>query len=102
MIKTTGLSYNYVTEDNVTNVLKDVNIEINEGEFVAVLGHNGSGKSTFAKLLNAILIPTEGTVVVDGIDTADEKTILEWFFRIPTIRLSQQWLKRMLHLRLKT
>ncbi len=77
MIKTTGLSYNYVTEDNVTNVLKDVNIEINEGEFVAVLGHNGSGKSTFAKLLNAILIPTEGKVIVDGIDTSDEKNIFD-------------------------
>ena len=77
MIKASGLYYDYVAEDSVTNVLKDVNIEINEGEFVAVLGHNGSGKSTFAKLLNAILVPTKGNVLVDGTDTADEKNIFE-------------------------
>ncbi len=77
MIETTGLCYDYENEDNKTRVLKDVNLKINESEFVAVLGHNGSGKSTLAKLFNAILIPTEGKVIVDGIDTSDEKNIFE-------------------------
>ena len=53
-----------------------VDLEIEEGSFVAVLGHNGSGKSTLAKHMNAILLPTEGRVLVDGIDTADEKQLI--------------------------
>ena len=52
--------------------VNDVNLDIKAGEFVAVLGHNGSGKSTLAKHMNALLIPTEGTMLVDGIDTARE------------------------------
>mgnify|MGYP000001814666 CR=1 FL=1 len=52
--------------------VNDVNLDIEAGEFVAVLGHNGSGKSTLAKHMNALLIPTEGTMLVDGIDTARE------------------------------
>ena len=51
---------------DVTLALDDVNIEVEEGQFIAVLGHNGSGKSTFAKHLNALLTPSEGTVWVDG------------------------------------
>ncbi len=54
-------------------VLKDVSIAIEKGSFVAVLGHNGSGKSTFAKHINAILVPDEGKVYVDGMDTAEEE-----------------------------
>ena len=55
--------------------LKNVNLSFNEGEYVAILGHNGSGKSTLAKLLNMILIPTEGKIYIDGRDiTADEMT----------------------------
>lgn len=54
-------------------ILKDISLSFERGQFTAVLGHNGSGKSTFAKHLNAILIPKEGTVYVDGIDTADEE-----------------------------
>ncbi len=53
-------------------VLDDISLEIKKGEFVAVLGHNGSGKSTVAKHLNAMLVPREGKVFVDGMDTADE------------------------------
>ncbi len=67
-IKTVGLSYSYDgydTEDRVT-ALSDVSLEIERGSFVAVLGHNGSGKSTFAKLLNMILIPDSGEIYVDG------------------------------------
>ena len=72
-IKTVGLTYRY--DDAAMNespVLSDLSLEINEGEFVAVLGHNGSGKSTFAKLLNMILIPTAGEIYVDGKNISDE------------------------------
>ncbi len=58
-------------------VLNNINLEIKEGEFMAVLGHNGSGKSTLAKHINGILLPTSGTVTVDGISTADEEKIFD-------------------------
>ena len=73
MIKVNELVYSYVTDDGeCEEVLKNINIEIEKGDFVAVLGHNGSGKSTFAKHLNAILLPMGGKVYVGGIDTSDE------------------------------
>lgn len=53
--------------------LNGIDLAVQPGEFVAVLGHNGSGKSTLAKLLNALYVPTEGRVLVCGLDTADEK-----------------------------
>ncbi|MBE6851191.1 MAG: energy-coupling factor transporter ATPase [Ruminococcus sp.] len=56
-------------------VLKDVSLSIEKGSFVAVLGHNGSGKSTFAKHINAILIPDEGKMYVEGMDTSDEQNL---------------------------
>ncbi len=56
-------------------VLKDVSLSIEKGSFVAILGHNGSGKSTFAKHINAILIPDEGKLYVDGMDTAEEDNL---------------------------
>jgi energy-coupling factor transport system ATP-binding protein len=67
-------------EDGVVSVppepaLKDVSLDIERGSFVAVLGHNGSGKSTFAKHINAILVPDEGKMYVDGMDTADEEQL---------------------------
>lgn len=58
-------------------VLHGVSLEIQKGEFVALLGHNGCGKSTMAKLFNGMLLPTEGKVTVEGMDTADEETIYE-------------------------
>lgn len=58
-------------------VLHGVSLEIKKGEFVALLGHNGCGKSTMAKLFNGMLLPTEGKVTVEGMDTADEETIYE-------------------------
>ncbi len=58
-------------------VLKGISLEFEHGELVAVLGHNGSGKSTLAKLLNAVLLPTEGKVTVTGIDTKEEDKLLE-------------------------
>lgn len=72
-----------ISVENVTfayekkNVLKDINLNINDGEFVTILGHNGSGKSTLVKLINGLITPSKGTVLVGGLDTKDEKTIWE-------------------------
>lgn len=79
IIKAVNLIFNYVRhdeEDNtdeVTRALKGVSLDINEGSFVAILGHNGSGKSTFAKLMNGILLPSEGTVYISDMNTSDEE-----------------------------
>ena len=75
VIKIENLHYTYPGDDDES--LKGVSLEIERGSFVAVLGHNGSGKSTLAKHLNAILLPTEGKVLIDGIDTADENNLLK-------------------------
>lgn len=64
-------------EEGQEAVLKGVSLEVKKGEFLAVLGHNGSGKSTLAKHLNAILVPQQGTVTVDGINTADEECLYD-------------------------
>lgn len=78
LIKVRDLIYEYIRRDEegnvegITTAVDDVNLDIKQGDFVAILGHNGSGKSTLAKHLNAILYPTEGTVWVDGKDTKDE------------------------------
>lgn len=78
MIKTENLKYNYETEsEEKLEVLKDVNIEIEKGQFVAIVGHNGSGKSTLAKHFNAIFLPSGGKVYVDSLDTADESLLFE-------------------------
>lgn len=75
VIKIENLHYTYPGDD--VESLKGVSLEIERGSFVAVLGHNGSGKSTLAKHLNAILLPTEGKVLINGIDTADENNLLK-------------------------
>ena len=79
IIEISGLHFSYPADDGkeAAEVLKGIDLTIKEGEFVAVLRHNGSGKSTLAKHINAILLPTEGKVVVGGIDTADEARIFE-------------------------
>ena len=78
IIQTQGLRFSYPAAEGVTPaVLDGVSLEIEEGSFVAVLGHNGSGKSTLAKHMNAILLPSGGTVYVDGIDTSDENQLLD-------------------------
>ncbi len=69
------VSYSY--EEQAVPALSDVSAAIQPGEFVAVLGHNGSGKSTMAKLLNALFVPGEGSVVVCGYDTREEKYVWE-------------------------
>ena len=83
IIKTSKLVFDYIRRDEEENIeevnraIDDVSIEIKEGEFVAVLGHNGSGKSTFAKQLDAILLPTDGTVWIQGLDTSKEENLWE-------------------------
>jgi energy-coupling factor transporter ATPase len=83
MIKAEELVYDYVRRDEETGkeevirAVDHLNLSIEPGSFVAVLGHNGSGKSTFAKEVNGILTPTEGVLYVDGIDTSDEEQIWE-------------------------
>ncbi|QHQ60609.1 energy-coupling factor transporter ATPase [Anaerocolumna sedimenticola] len=81
MIKAENLIFEYIRRDEEGNVesinraIDNVNIEVNKGDFVAILGHNGSGKSTMAKHINAILTPTEGTVWVNGMNTKEENKI---------------------------
>ena len=78
IIKTEDLRFSYPSAEEGTTpvVLDGVSLEIEEGSFVAVLGHNGCGKSTLAKHMNAILLPSGGAVYVDGICTADEDRLL--------------------------
>ncbi len=73
-----------ITAENITfrysegkDIIKNLSLEIEEGDFVAILGHNGSGKSTFAKHLNAILTPSEGKVTVAGLDTSDDNNLAQ-------------------------
>lgn len=81
IIKAVDLAFEYIRRDEegnvegITRAVDGVNIDIQPGEFVAVLGHNGSGKSTLAKHLNALLYPTEGTVFVDGKDVKHPENI---------------------------
>ncbi|MBR5817378.1 MAG: ATP-binding cassette domain-containing protein, partial [Clostridia bacterium] len=80
IIKTENLGFTYedaaeespLVKEREIPALDGVSLEIKEGEYIAVLGHNGSGKSTFAKLLNLILTPTVGKIYVDGVDITDE------------------------------
>lgn len=75
IIKTENLTFGY--EDSQKKVLEQFNLTIEKGSFTALLGHNGSGKSSLAKLFNAVLLPTGGTVYVSGMDTKNEALLLE-------------------------
>ena len=79
MIKTENLTFSYpgVEGEGNTRALRGVDLTIERGSFVVVLGHNGSGKSTLAKTFNAVLLPGGGKVWVEGMDTADEALLLE-------------------------
>ena len=83
IVKAKNLTFEYIRRDEdgnvegITKAVDNVSIDIKQGDFVAVLGHNGSGKSTFAKHLNVLVMPTEGTVWVDGMDTREEENALE-------------------------
>lgn len=79
IIKAEKLTFEYIRRDEDDNVeeiveaLTDVDLDIEKGQFIAILGHNGSGKSTLAKHINSLLVPTEGSLWVDGMDTLEEK-----------------------------
>lgn len=83
IIQASKLVFEYIRRDEegnaegITRAIDEVDLDVKQGEFVAILGHNGSGKSTLAKHINAILYPTEGTVLVDGRDTRQEEHVWE-------------------------
>lgn len=81
IIRASKLIYDYVRRDEddhveeVSRAIDNMSLDIKAGDFVAILGHNGSGKSTFAKQINGILLPTDGTVWISGMDTRDDSHI---------------------------
>ena len=83
IIKADDVTFEYIRRDEegnvegITTAVDHVSMDIQKGQFIAILGHNGSGKSTLAKHLNAILYPTEGTLWVDGMDTKQEENVWE-------------------------
>lgn len=83
MICVKDLVFEYLRRDEEGNLetvekaVNDISFDVKAGDFIAILGHNGSGKSTLAKHLNALLLPTEGTVWVDGLDTKDMENLLK-------------------------
>ncbi len=77
IVKAENVRYSYVGEENISPALIDVSISVKKGEFVAIIGHNGSGKSTFAKHINALFLPEAGSVTVEGMDTKDESRVWE-------------------------
>ena len=83
IIKTSKLIFDYIRKDEEENIeeikraIDSVSLDLEKGQFIAILGHNGSGKSTFAKHLNAILLPTEGTVWIQDLDTSKEENLWE-------------------------
>lgn len=79
MLTAEQVSFIYKRHEDIEEhvALKEVTLKVNKGEFLVVIGHNGSGKSTLAKHFNAILVPSEGHIIVDGIDTRDSKRLWE-------------------------
>ena len=82
IIKTRGLVHDFIRRDeednieSITTALDHVDLDVKEGQFIAILGHNGSGKSTLAKHINALLAATEGTIWVDGMDVSEEENVI--------------------------
>ena len=82
IIKTRGLVHDFIRRDeddnveSITTALDHVDLDVKDGQFIAILGHNGSGKSTLAKHINALLSATEGTIWVDGMDVSEEENII--------------------------
>jgi energy-coupling factor transport system ATP-binding protein len=75
MIEVKDIKHQYSTPQGELQALKGISLEIREGDFVAIIGHNGSGKSTLAKHLNALLLPSEGRVVISGMDTREKENL---------------------------
>lgn len=83
MIKCTNVSFKYIKDAEGVKeekyAVKNVDLQVKKGEFLVILGHNGSGKSTMAKQMNALIVPTEGTVIVDELDTSEPENV--WTIR---------------------
>lgn len=77
IITARNVKFSYTTETEIRFALNGINFSAQKGEFICILGHNGSGKSTFAKHINALLVPREGTVTVAGMDTSKEEFLWE-------------------------
>lgn len=75
IIEVKDLTFEYVNDEETYRAIDEFNLNVEKGEFVALIGHNGSGKSTLSKNLNAILIPTEGDILVNGMNTKDEENL---------------------------
>ena len=75
IINVNNISYEYITEESSFKAIDNLSLNVKPGEFVAIIGHNGSGKSTLSKNLNAILMPTEGNILIDGNDTKNEEKL---------------------------
>ena len=75
IIEVNNVSFEYITDENTLKAIDNLNLEVKEGEFVAIIGHNGSGKSTLSKNLNAILFPTEGNILINEMDTKEEDNL---------------------------
>ncbi len=75
IVEVNNVSFDYITEEDSFKAIDDLSLSINEGEFLVIIGHNGSGKSTLSKNLNAILMPTEGNILINGMDTREEKNL---------------------------
>ena len=72
IIEVNNVSFEYITDENTLKAIDNLDLQVKEGEFVAIIGHNGSGKSTLSKNLNAILFPTEGNILLNKMDTREE------------------------------
>lgn len=78
ILRAEDIRYAYAAEENAWNfALSGISLTIRSGEFVVIVGHNGSGKSTFAKLVNALNVPQSGRMLIDGMDTAREENLLD-------------------------
>ena len=73
IIEVNDISFEYITEESKFKAIEDLSLNVTQGEFVAIIGHNGSGKSTLSKNLNAILMPTQGDIVINGLNTKEEE-----------------------------
>ena len=77
IIEVKNVTYEYTDEEKTFAAVKNLSLNIERGSFTVILGHNGSGKSTLAKHLNSILVPTEGSVLVDGMYTRDDSLLYD-------------------------
>ena len=75
IVKVNNISFEYITDEAKLKAIDNLSLDVKKGEFVAIIGHNGSGKSTLSKILNAILMPTEGNIPIDDMDTKEEERL---------------------------